>query len=147
MSIDYLALLHNENTSNGKCVKCQKGFTHFTHLDESTTKCKKPPTPLTAPTDPFLLCATRTQMFIERGLNKDLAGELAAHLRLRDSQYDDRRACAECISHFAGRCSKRLSPVGMATPFTVHRCPGFTDVYRSQKPKFPNDFVFKGEHG
>lgn len=38
---------------------------------------------------------------------------------------NDRRSCAECQRYYAGRSRQRLTPIGGAAVFTLHRCGDF----------------------
>lgn len=72
------------------------------------------------------LYADRLQSFQGKGIADHDAAALANRLVLRDSQDDDRRSCAECMSFYAGRCKRGLYPIGESTIQTLHRCKGFT---------------------
>ena len=72
-----------------------------------------------------ILFNARLQAFSSKGLSDKQAQALAERLVLRDSQLDDRRACAECIQSRYGRCRIGKYPIGDASFITLHRCDGF----------------------
>ena len=61
-----------------------------------------------------------------KGLTRQYAKRVMRMLEQRTA-FDDRKSCAECASYFAGRCVKRMQPVGDADDiaFVLHRCAGF----------------------
>lgn len=71
------------------------------------------------------LYAERLQSFQGKGIPNHDAAALANRLVMRDSQDDDRRSCAECLSFYAGICRQRITPIGEITIHTLHRCNGF----------------------
>lgn len=71
------------------------------------------------------LYAERLQAFQGKGIPDNDAAALANRLVMRDSQDDDRRSCAECLSFYAGNCRQRITPIGETTIHTLHRCNGF----------------------
>lgn len=71
------------------------------------------------------LYAERLQSFQGKGIPDNDATALANRLVRRDSQDDDRRSCAECLSFYAGNCRQRITPIGETTIHTLHRCNGF----------------------
>lgn len=60
-----------------------------------------------------------------KGIADEEALILVKRLARRDEMLDDRRSCAECVSYDAGRCRQRITPIGEATIYTLHRCRGF----------------------
>ena len=71
----------------------------------------------------------RVQAFKSKGLSDKQAAALAERLVLRDSQLDDRKACAECLLSRYGRCRIGKYPIGDSTFLTLHRCDGFVASY------------------
>lgn len=67
----------------------------------------------------------RVQAFKSKGFSDKQAEALAESLALRDSQLDDRRACAECLQSSYGRCKVGRYPIGDSDFLTLHRCSGF----------------------
>jgi len=67
----------------------------------------------------------RIQAFKSKGLSDMQAEALAESLALRDSQMDDRRACAECLQSSYGSCKVGRYPIGDSDFLTLHRCSGF----------------------
>jgi|SRR5699024_1960538 len=79
----------------------------------------------------------RASLF-HKGLTKEQSSHLMDLIMTRDVQLDDRRTCAECQhSYFIKgkpRCQRGLYPIGHNTPYTVHRCRGFTEAVPMQEP-------------
>lgn len=73
------------------------------------------------------LYARRVQVFQSKGIADHQAAAVAVRLVERDRQLDDRRSCAECASFYAGKCRQRITPIGVTTIHTLHRCKGFTE--------------------
>ncbi len=67
----------------------------------------------------------RVQAFKSKGFSDKQAEALAESLAFRDSQLDDRRACAECLQSSYGRCKVGRYPIGDSDFLTLHRCSGF----------------------
>jgi hypothetical protein len=67
----------------------------------------------------------RFQAFKLKGSSDKQAEALAESLAFRDSQLDDRRACAECFQSIYGRCKVDRYPIGDSDFLTLHRCSGF----------------------
>lgn len=72
-----------------------------------------------------LLFDGRVQAFKLKGFSDKQAKALAEILAFRDSQLDDRRACAECFQSSYGRCKVGRYPIGDSDFLTLHRCSGF----------------------
>jgi hypothetical protein len=70
----------------------------------------------------------RVQAFKSKGFSDKQAVALADSLALRDSQLDDRRACAECLQSSYGRCKVGRYPIGDSDFLTLHRCSGFVET-------------------
>lgn len=70
----------------------------------------------------------RIQAFKSKGLSDMQAEALAESLALRDSQLDDRKACAECLQSSYGRCKVGRYPIGDSDFLTLHRCSGFVET-------------------
>ena len=71
----------------------------------------------------------RTQVFMQEGLCKDGAFDLATSMYRRDEDpYDDRRVCFECEHYVAKRCMKMRDKFGkpqMPLRFILQRCDDF----------------------
>jgi hypothetical protein len=80
------------------------------------------------PEPALILFDGRVQAFKSKGLSDMQAGALAESLALRDSQLDDRRACAECFQSSYGRCKVGKYPIGDSNILILHRCSGFAET-------------------
>lgn len=72
----------------------------------------------------------RINVFMARGIQPDRIQRIIKMLAHRDAALDGLlRSCAECSSYYAGRCLKRLQPVGACDDIAdvLHRCPGFSE--------------------
>jgi len=70
-----------------------------------------------------------TRRFVSKGMTQDRARRIIKMLAARDATLDDRRSCAECVSYYAGRCLKRMQPIGDCDDIAdvLHRCAGFSE--------------------
>lgn len=70
-----------------------------------------------------------THRFVSKGMAQHRAERIIKMLAARDATLDDRRSCAECASYYAGRCMKRMQPVGHCDDIAdvLHRCAGFSE--------------------
>lgn len=67
---------------------------------------------------------------MRKGMAQHRAERIIKMLAHRDAALDGLlRSCAECSSYYAGRCLKRLQPVGACDDIAdvLHRCPGFSE--------------------
>ena len=67
--------------------------------------------------------------FLRKGVTRERAERIVKMLAQRDATLDDRRSCAECVSYYAGRCLKRMQPIGDCNDIAdvLHRCAGFSE--------------------
>lgn len=71
-----------------------------------------------------------------KGMTQDRAKRITKMLAARDATLDDRRSCAECVSYYAGRCLKRMQPIGDCDDIAdvLHRCAGFASAPPATPP-------------